>query len=161
MKKILDSFWAWYERHYRLTLVVTTVLFALQVFHLYWLFTDVVLAKIFGHSFFHFPPIWGTVSTFLDYTEIPALISTTVLYIRHFRKEGKVKYLWFLVALNIQWLHLFWITDEIVVERLTSSATGFFHWSNYVSWVAIMIDYLELPVIYDTLKKTLAEIFKK
>lgn len=149
----IDKFWDWYKRHYLFTLSVTTFLFLLQLFHLYWLFTDVVLKRLTGHSFFIFPPFWGALSTILDYTEIPALISTSLIYIHLLREKFESKNLWFLFFLNIQWLHLFWITDQIVVERLGFSQ-GYLHWSTIVAWVAILIDYAELPVMYDTTKQT-------
>lgn len=163
MIKLLDKFWEWYNRHYLFALTATTFLFLLQLFHLYWLFTDVVLQKLTGQSYFILPPFWGALSAILDYTEIPALISTSLVYINQLRLTGKTKNLWYLFALNIQWLHLFWITDEIVIEHF-ANRPGFFHWSAFVAWIAILIDYAELPVMYDTAKKTVLEItnqFKK
>ncbi|MBX4187035.1 MAG: hypothetical protein KW802_02110 [Candidatus Doudnabacteria bacterium] len=152
---ILNKFWEWYNRRYLVALSVTTFLFLLQLFHLYWLFTDVILLKLAHRSYFAFPPIWGAVSTVLDYTEIPALISTSLVYINQMRLTGHRKNLWYLLALNIQWLHLFWITDQVVIEHLGQHS--FFHWANLVAWVAILIDYAELPVMYDTAKKTVFE----
>jgi hypothetical protein len=154
----LDKFWEWYNRHYLFALSVTTFLFLLQLFHLYWLFTDVVLFRITGHSFFVLPPLWGIISTILDYTEIPALISTSLVYINQLRLTGEKKNIWYLVALNIQWLHLFWITDQVVLEHFGSFS--YFHWSTLVAWIAILIDYAELPVMYDTAKKTAIEFRK-
>ena len=55
MRKIWNDFWRWYRRHYVATLVVTTGLFFFQIFHLYWLFTDVILQRITGHSYFALP----------------------------------------------------------------------------------------------------------
>jgi len=49
-------------------------------------------------------------------------------------------------------LHLFWITDEFVIEqfaRMGERATLLPLW---LAWLAIAIDYLELPVIYDTIR---------
>ena len=155
---LLDKFWDWYNRNYLFALSATTFLFLLQAFHLYWLFTDVVLQRLTGQSYFFFPDFWGILSTVLDYTEIPALISTSLIYINLLRQRFSWKEVWFLVALNIQWLHLFWITDEIVVERFSSAEL--LHWSATLAWVAILIDYAELPVMYDTLKKTVVEIKK-
>jgi len=159
MLKFLDKFWEWYNRYYTFALTVTTFLFLLQAFHLYWLFTDVVLFRITGHSYFILPPFWGALSTILDYTEIPALISTSLVYINQLRNKFDWKPIRYLVLLNIQWLHLFWITDQVVVERFTNQH-ALFHWSNIVAWVAILIDYAEVPVMYDTAKKTLIELKK-
>ncbi|MBX4205048.1 MAG: hypothetical protein KW788_02535 [Candidatus Doudnabacteria bacterium] len=153
--KYLEAFWLWYKQHYLFALTITTFLFLLQLFHLYWLFTDVVLRKITGQSFFIFPPFWGALSTVLDYTEIPALISTSVIYIHQLRQGTGKKGWLYLFLLNIQWLHLFWITDQVVVERL--GAHAYFHWAAIVAWIAILIDYGELPVMYDTARQTAAE----
>lgn len=155
----LDKFWTWYKQHYLFTLTATTFLFLLQLFHLYWLFTDVVLKRLFGHSFFVFPPFWGALSTILDYTEIPALISTSLIYVHLLREKFEGKNLLYLFFLNIQWLHLFWITDQVVVEHLGLSQ-GFLHWSAIVAWIAILIDYAELPVMYDVAKQTVLALKK-
>jgi hypothetical protein len=163
MRTLLDKFWAWYNEHYLFALSATTFLFLLQLFHLYWLFTDVVLFRLTGQSFFILPPFWGILSVVLDYTEIPALISTSLVYINQIRKSSGGRANWrpirYLIFINIQWLHLFWITDQVVVERLTN-ADPLFHWASLVAWVAILIDYAELPVMYDTAKQTVKE-FKK
>ncbi|NDF54289.1 MAG: hypothetical protein EB145_08855, partial [Proteobacteria bacterium] len=47
--------------------------------------------------------------------------------------------------------HLFWITDSIVVQ--TFSATSVIAWNSAIAWVAILIDYLEVPVIFEMLRK--------
>ena len=156
MKKYISYFWEWYERHYRFALIITTFLFLLQAFHLYWLFTDVILQKLAGKSYFFFPGFWGVLSTLLDYTEIPALISTSLIYINSLRKQFNWKDVWYLILLNIQWLHLFWITDQVVIERF-ELGTSVFHWATIIAWVAIIIDYGELPVMWDTAKRTIRE----
>ncbi len=156
---LLNNFWNWYERHYRINLILTTFLFLLQVFHLYWLFTDVVLLRLTGHSYFLLKPIWGQFSIFFDYSEIPALISTTILYAHYLRQKFSYKHLFYLLFLNIQWLHILWITDEYVIEQL-SGVGSLIHWGNTLAWIAIAIDYLELPVIFDTTKQTIKEIGK-
>ncbi len=159
MKKLLDKFWAWYNQYYLFALTITTFLFLLQLFHLYWLFTDVVLKRLTGQSYFVFPPFWSLLSTLLDYTEIPALVSTSLVYINQLRQTGDKKNLRYLFLLNIQWLHLFWITDQVVVEHF-GKISGYFHWSSVLAWIAILIDYAELPVMYDTARQTANEIKK-
>jgi hypothetical protein len=124
---MFNNFWDWYEKNYKLNLAITVFLFALQLFHLYWLFTDVVLFKLTGESYFGLTRVWGVISTFIDYTEVPALISTNILYIHLLRQKFSYKHIWFLFALNIQWLHLFWITDEVVLEKFASNVR-LFHW---------------------------------
>ncbi len=152
-----NKFFEWYERNYLLNLSIAAGLFLIQLFHLYWLFTDVILVKLTGISYFIFPNIWGVVSTFLDYSEIPALITTTLLYLHLLNKKFTWKNLWYLLFINIQWVHILWITDEIVVDQF-SLGFQLFHWANIVAWIAIVIDYLELPVIVDTAKKLVIEI---
>lgn len=154
---MFNKFWDWYQRHYLLNLSVSTALFAVQLFHLYWLFTDVILLKLTGSSFFAFDEIWGIVSTVLDYSEIPAIISTSILYVHLLRQNFSKKNLFYLLFINIQWIHILWITDEIVIEKFANQF-DLFHWANAVAWVAIMIDYLELPVIWDTTKRLYREI---
>jgi hypothetical protein len=61
----------------------------------------------------------------------------------------------YLALLNSQWLHILWITDEIVVETIASASL--FSWIGAVAWVAILIDYLEVPVIVDTLRRVFAK----
>jgi hypothetical protein len=138
-------------------LSLATGLFLIQIFHLYWLFTDVILVRLTGESYFVFPAIWGVVSTLLDYSEIPAIISTSILYIHLLRQNFTWKNLLYLLFINIQWLHILWITDEVVVETFELHFQ-LFHWATVIAWIAILIDYLELPVIYDTAKRLAIEI---
>ena len=87
----------------------------------------------------------------MDYTEIPALITTSFLYIYELRKRFSWKAVFFLIALNSQWLHLFWITDEFVLNQFSGRPDTVL--PVWLAWVAIMIDYLEVPVIIDTVFK--------
>ena len=155
---MLERFWIWYQKHYKLNLTVASFLFGLQLFHLYWLFTDVMLFKLTGTGYFLLSEIWGVFSTLIDYTEVPAIITTSLVYIHLLRQKFSYKNFWYLIFLNIQWLHLFWITDEIVAETFTEHEL--FHWAAWLAWIAIIIDFLELPVIYDTAKKLFLEIKK-
>jgi hypothetical protein len=158
MKLHGNRFWAWYERHYWLTISVSTGLFALQIVHLYWLTTAVVMKLLLGHSYFTTAPIVQLVLILVDYTEIPALIATSLIYINDLRKKFTWKSVLFLIFLNSQWLHLFWITDEFVVDIFRShSGTILPLW---LAWIAILIDYLELPVIVDTVMRMLEELMK-
>lgn len=155
MRSILRGFWEWYQRHYLATLVITTAVFLLQVFHLYWLFTHVILQKLTGQSFFAFPPAGMVVYVVADYLEIPALVSASVLYLYDLRRRITGRSLLYLLLLNTQWIHMLWITDEVVVS--TFARDGWITWNAAVAWVAILIDYLEVPVIIDTLRKIYAE----
>ncbi|MBI3332359.1 hypothetical protein HYZ99_05400 [Candidatus Peregrinibacteria bacterium] len=147
-------FWTWYERNERLYLILATALFALQLIHLYWLTTDVALFRLLGESFFQPSRAWELLIIAVDYTEIPALISTSLIYVHDFQKGKKLRSILFLLFLNSQWLHIFWITDEFVVAHITSDMpdTVLPHW---LAWVAILIDYLELPVIVDTMRRVI------
>lgn len=160
MQKVFTKFWAEYERHYTLNVTVAAFLFVLQLIHLYWLTTHVVTFKLFGLDFFSPPPFWETIIILVDYTEIPALITTSLVYINEFRKKHNFKSILFLIFIYSQFLHIFWITDEFVEARLTGApeTTILPFW---LAWIAILIDYLELPVIFETLGKAVKEINKK
>ncbi len=148
---MFSKFWQWYEAHLTLNIAVSAVLFTLQLVHLYWLTTNVVWHKLTGVSHFEPTGLWQILILLVDYTEIPAIVATSLLYINDFRKGKKGKSLFYLVLLNSQWIHLFWITDEYVVEKFFNvSGIGI---PVILAWIAIMIDYLELPVIFDTIKR--------
>lgn len=66
----------------------------------------------------------------------------------------------FLFFINSQWLHIYWITDEFVLEHITRHV-GPSILPVWLAWVAILIDYLELPVIVDTLRKFFASLKKE
>lgn len=155
----LQRFWAWYERHYAVNLGVATVLFAIQLVHLWWLATHVIALRLLGQSYFETSPLFETIIVLVDYTEIPALVSTTFVYLYDLRTKFSWKAVFFLIFLNSQWLHLFWITDEFVVDQFQGrpSDTILPAW---LAWVAILIDYLELPVIVDTFLKLFRELRK-
>lgn len=158
---MVNRFWIWYERNYKLNLVFSTGLFLLQLFHLYWLTTHVLGIFFFDQSFFIFPQDLGWLYALVDYTEIPALISVSLLYIHDLRKKqgSKFKPWLYLFFLNIQWVHLFWITDEIVLEHFQGTAPVPI--PRAVALVAILIDYLELPVMVETSVRAVREIFTK
>lgn len=141
----------WLDRHYLAALVVTTVAFLLQIFHLYWLFAAVIMEKLTGQSWFSFPKDLNFVYVVADYLEVPALISTSILYLNNFRRDRTFKAIFYVFLLNTQWLHLFWITDNFVVQSFSDN--GMFSWNAWVAWVAILIDYLEVPVIIEMLKQ--------
>ena len=159
MKKYWEKFWAWYDRHFYLNLAVTTILFLFQLTHLYWLFTDIILLRLTGHSYFHISRTIGYLIVAVDYIEIPVMVSAIILYISLLRKQFSWKNLWLLVFLNIHWLHLFWITDDIVVQTLNQQK-GLFHWTGIIAWFAILIDYLEIPIMIDTVRMLYQETKK-
>jgi len=146
-----SAFWSWYERHYTLNLGLTTALFALQVVHLFWLGTHVIAGRLLGYSLFNPGQVFEYLIIVVDYTEIPALITTSLLYIYELREKFNWKAVFFLLFLNSQWLHLFWITDEFVVNQFAGRPDTIL--PAWLAWVAILIDYLEVPVIIDTFIK--------
>jgi hypothetical protein len=153
------GFWGWYERHYSWILWGTTLLFFLQVIHLYWLGTHVIADRLLGYSLFNPPSFWQYLIIAVDYTEIPALISTSVLYFYDLQKRFSWKPVLFLILLNSQWLHLFWITDEFVLNQFSGRADTVL--PVWLAWVAIMIDYLEVPVMVDAFIKSGRALKKK
>lgn len=155
-KTLAARFWRWYERHYLLNLSVATALFLLQAFHLYWLFTDVILERLTGHSYFIFPRALWPVYVLVDYTEIPALIMTSAVYLHSLGKRNSLQAWLALAAINIQWVHLFWITDEVVLEMV--GGKPFIGMPPVVAWIAILIDYLELPVMVDTVRRLITTV---
>lgn len=148
----LDKFWNWYEKNLKINTLVASGLFILQIIHLYWLTTHIVTNKLFNIDLFPISGILELGIILVDYTEIPALITTSLVYLNEHRKKFAIKNILYLFFLNIQWVHLFWLTDEVVIEQFSGNAPIILPF--WLSWLAIIIDYLELPVIYDTIKKS-------
>ncbi len=126
----------WLER-------LSALLFFTQIVHLVWMTTYVIPIQL-GSS-----PIWSPPEAPLalaDYLELPAIIATSVLYIR--TKNWKMLFL-----VNVQLFHIFWITDEFVLNRGTLNPV--------LAWIAIFIDYLELPVIFDTIRRAVRGFTKQ
>lgn len=150
--KLFQSFWNWYEQHKVFTVGIAAFLFAIQLVHLYWLSADVVLFYLLEKSFFNPQGFWLALLLLVDYTEIPAFIATSLMYINQWRQKRNFKSIIFLFFISSQFLHIFWITDEFVIETLTHAAreTILPFW---LAWLAIFIDYLELPVIIETTRE--------
>jgi len=158
VRALLRRFWSWYQHHYLAVLVLTTAVFLIQLFHLYWLFTDVVLQRIFGHSFYPQGPIAHTlafVSLAADYLEVPTLVSASLLYVNELRRGFSWRALAYLFMLNTQWIHIYWITDEVVVQSFAGPVAP--QWNAVLAWIAILIDFMEIPVIIDTLRRVWRE----
>lgn len=145
-----QNFWSWYERTYTLNVSIALGLFLLQIVHLVWLSGEVVWMHLTGESLFVFTGVWEKIIVLVDFTEIPALLSVSLVYINELRNGWDTKSALYLVFLNSQWLHIFWITDEFVVTAFNSHGTILPLWA---AWIAIAIDYLEVPVMIDTFKK--------
>jgi hypothetical protein len=158
VRALWQRFFNWYERNYTINVVLAAGLFLLQLVHLYWLTMAVVYERLFGESLFDPNGVLYALILIVDYTEIPALIGVSLIYINELRKDGfGWKPVLFLLFLNSQWLHIFWITDEFVVNEFTGEAAAS-SLPAWLAWAAILIDYLELPVIYDTMKKAIIAI---
>ncbi len=157
MRRALQTFFDWYERHYTLNIAIAALLFVLQLVHLYWLSADVIAQRLVRESYFSPDGLFYYAILIIDYTEVPALLSVSLIYINELRKGWSWKAFVFLLFLNSQWLHIFWITDEFVTSEFSGAdaGTGLPAW---LAWIAILIDYLELPVIYDTLKKFVVSV---
>jgi hypothetical protein len=148
-----QKFINFYHRYENLNLKITFILISLQIIHLYWLTSDVVLQKIYGESFFIVPKTFLPLFVLIDYIEIPALLSGIIFYtynIRTSKGDSKRSYL-FLALLVVQVFHIFWITDDVVYASFFESS--FVNIPPILAWVAILIDYLELPVMADLLYK--------
>lgn len=146
----------WRERLRRWNFSIAAVLFPLQIIHLLWLTVDVVLPRLFGiPAVFAQFPFARILLVLVDYTEIPALVSTSLVYVDSFRQTRRGRDLLYLGFLNVQWLHLFWITDTFVLAVLTEPSSSVLHSPLHpiAAWVAILIDYLEIPVMAELLAR--------
>jgi hypothetical protein len=114
----------------------------------------VVLQRILGQSYLGLPRELLPLFIVVDYVEIPALVSGITFYLFSIYKGGpdSRKNVIFLVLLAIQVVHIFWITDEIVYESLLGN--DLIKIPLYLTWIAILIDYLEIPVMVDLFYKT-------
>ena len=160
MTKIWQTFWDWYERTYTLNVSIALFLFLLQIVHLVWLFGEVVWARALGVPLFEFTGIFQTLIVLVDYTEIPAILSVSLIYINSLRKGWHTQSALYLFLLLIQLLHIFWITDEYVIETFAGAerTTVLPMWA---AWAAILIDYLEVPVMLDMLRRFAAAMREK
>jgi len=149
---MFSRFWAWYNRNYAVNLRIATILFFLQLLHLFWLTTHIVTLRLIGTSFF--PEFLSLPLALVDYTEIPAIVSIALVYLNEiFTGKAQLKSYVLLSFLASQLFHLFWITDEVIVGQLTGAVP--IALPPLLSWLAIVIDYLELPVMVDTLSRAI------
>lgn len=154
----LVGFWQRYEN---LNLKIAFVLISLQLIHLYWLTADVVIQRITGESILGVPhgsPLF-IFFIIIDYIEIPALVSGLTYYaLRIYNHErGSARNALLLSMLAIQVFHIFWITDDVVYASFFGSPSGSVEIPYYAAWIAILIDYLELPVIADLFYRTIVK----
>lgn len=151
MARAKQSFWSWYERNYALNVGVAAVLFAVQLVHLVWLTGDPLAERLSGAPLLELDGPFQWLIVLVDYTETPALVSVSLVYLHALHATGlALRPVLYLLFLNSQWLHIFWITDEFVVGTGGAGAGSLPAW---LAYVAILIDYLELPVMVDTSKR--------
>ena len=148
----LVGFWRRYET---LNLRIAFVLISLQLVHLYWLTADVVVKRLTGEGGLS---VSGPLLVFfivIDYIEIPALVAGLTYYaLNVYKREKAAKNSLLFVMLAVQVFHIFWITDEVVHDTFFGPS-GAVEIPYYAAWVAILIDYLELPVIADLFYRTI------
>lgn len=149
---------AWYQKHRQVHVAISAILFATQIIHLIWLGGNAVWPRLFGWGFFHEEGFWGTLIAGVDYLEIPAIVSTSLLYLSDLNQQFSWHKLRLLTYINTQWIHLYWITDEVVLKSFDPMGQ---HWPVWLAWSAILIDYLEVPVIYDTSKQFITNLANK
>lgn len=153
--KAVQKIVGFWEKYENLNLKVAFFLVSLQLVHLYWLTTDVVAKRITGESAFAIPLSGPAVLLFvaIDYIEIPALVAGLAYYSLNLYNRKGAKDLLFLAMLAVQVFHIFWLTDEVVYSTFFGEqpAVGLPY---YAAWVAILIDYLELPVMADLFYRT-------
>jgi len=159
MQTVFQKLADWYERHYTLNIGIAAGLFVWQLLHLYWLGVHVVAERLFGISYLELQGFWELLIILVDYTEIPAIIAVSFVYIHELSKKVNVKSILFLFFINSQWLHLLWITDEFIIGEFSKTG-GILFFPLWLAWTAILIDYLELPVIFDTMRKFLSSLKK-
>ena len=145
-----------YLRYQNINLKISFILISLQLLHLYWLTTDVVIYRLTGIDYFIELSDFILLFIIIDYIEIPALVSGIIYYFFAIifdknEKAKRIKNTILLILLSIQSIHIFWITDEVVYSTFVGS--DLIYMPEYFAWIAILIDYLELPVIYDLLKR--------
>jgi hypothetical protein len=153
---VFKKFINFYLRYQNISLKISFILISLQLLHLYWLTTDVVIYRLTGIDYFVGLSDFILLFIIIDYIEIPALVSGIIYYFFAIifdknEKEKRIKNTILLILLSIQSIHIFWITDEVVYSTFVGS--DLIYMPEYFAWIAILIDYLELPVIYDLLKR--------
>jgi len=157
LRTVTRDFWRWYERHYTVNVAVAACLFGLQLVHLVWLTGQPLAEHVLGDAIFTADGPLRWLIVLIDYTEIPALLSVSLVYVNDLRQGASIRPVLYLLFLNSQWLHIFWITDEFVVSSAEGDSSALPAW---LAYVAILIDYLELPVIYDTVMRAAVNLRK-
>jgi hypothetical protein len=75
------------------------------------------------------------------------LVSGITFYFFKILENFEKKLLFLFVSMILQIYHIFWLTDEIVYDAIFQTIPIVI--PPFLAWIAIFIDYLELPVILD------------
>lgn len=136
-----------HNRWENLGLKVTFILVSLQIIHLFWLTTFVILNA--PELTLHIPPL---LFVFIDYIEIPALVSGVLFYSFALLARHEKKDILFISLLVVQFIHILWITDAFIYMSFK------FNQMTWLAWIAVFIDYLELAVVYDLYKRIRSKV---
>lgn len=159
---MFKKFFDWYEKYTEHNVIIAATLFLTQILHLLWLALFVIAIRLTGEAIWEPTSGWQTLLIILDYFEIPALIAASLLYVTMLQKrENTRRAIWYLIFLNTQWLHIFWITDEFVIDSFTGEAIHATILPSLIAWAAILVDYLEVPIMVDTSRRSIKIIKKK
>lgn len=150
LRAVVRELFTLYERHDRAALGIAVALFLSQLVHLYWLTVHVVAFRLFQGNALLTHRAWDVLLAIVDYAEIPAIFSASLVYIHALRKHPTFRNAALLALVNTQWFHILWITDEFVVRTAVTPLA--------LAWLAIVIDYLEVPVMFDLLRKFVREL---
>lgn len=86
----------------------------------------------------------------IDYIEIPGLVAGLTYYAMtvYRAKKRRLRNALFLALLAVQGFHIFWITDDVVYATFFGPSSAV-ELPYLAAWAAILVDYLELPVMVD------------
>lgn len=160
MSALTDKLVNFWHKYANLNLKIAFILISLQLIHLYWLTADVVIKRLLqdGGTGLSQTGLLFLFFIVIDYIEIPGLVAGLTYYgislYRDVRKRSKNAI--FFTLLAVQVFHIFWITDEVVYVTFFGPSTAV-EIPYFAAWAAILVDYLELPVIADLFYRTIVK----
>lgn len=160
MSAVADKLVLFWHKYENLNLRIAFILISLQLVHLYWLTADVVIKRITQDQSAGLSQT-GLLFLFfivIDYVEIPGLVAGLTFYALAFYRDSRKrsKNALFFSLLAVQIFHIFWITDEVVYETFFGPSSAI-QLPYIAAWAAILVDYLELPVIADLFYRTIVK----